>query len=123
MPWPAPLNRHRMSIRIKLLCVVLFIATGAILVTGFLGYETGRSGLTQTAMNQLTGIRRTKAYQIETYFRTIRSQIRTIRQNPVTIQALVNFRNDFQKLDGPAPPPELRSSIEQYYRSEYLPRL
>jgi class 3 adenylate cyclase len=112
-----------MSIRIKLLCVLLLVGASAIAVTGVLGYEAGKSGLTQTAMNQLTGIRRSKAYQIEAYFRTIRSQIRTLRQNPVTIEALLKFRDEFQRLDGPSPSARLRGSIEQYYRTEYLPRL
>src|SRR3954454_20929816 len=112
-----------MSIRIKLLSILLFIGITATLVTGFLGYEAGKRGLTQTAMNQLTGIRRSKAYQIETYFRTIRSQLRTLRQNPVTVEAVLKFRDEFQKLDGTAPSPDLRNALEQYYRTQYLQKL
>ena len=54
-----------MSIKYKLLCILLLIGAGAVRITGFFGYEMGKRGLTQTAMNQLTGIRRSKAYQIE----------------------------------------------------------
>src|SRR4051794_13947445 len=112
-----------MSIRIKLLSILLFIGITATLVTGFLGYEAGKGGLTQTAMNQLTGIRRSKAYQIETYFRTIRSQLRTLRQNPVTIEAVLKFGDEFERLDGVAPSPEIRAALEQYYKTEYLQKL
>lgn len=112
-----------MSIRIKLLSILLFVGSTATLVTGFLGYEAGKSGLTQTAMNQLTGIRRSKAYQIETYFRTIRGQLRTLRRNPVTVEAVLKFRDEFERLDGAAPPAEVRSALEQYYKTEYLRRL
>src|SRR4051812_17479887 len=112
-----------MSIRIKLLGILLFIGITATLITGFLGYEAGKRGLTQTAMNQLTGIRRSKAYQIETYFRTIRSQLRTLRQNPVTVQAVLKFRDEFKRLDGVAPSSELRGALEQYYKAEYLQKL
>jgi class 3 adenylate cyclase/HAMP domain-containing protein len=112
-----------MSIRTKLLSVLLLIGAAAVVITGLLGYEAGKRGLTQTAMNQLTGIRSSKAQQIESYFRSIRSQVRTLRQSPMMINALLEFRTEFQKLDGPKSPPELRAEIAEYYRNEYLPRL
>ena len=62
-------RRDRVSIRFKLLCVLLVIGAGAVVTTGLLGYEAGKRGLTQSAMNHLTGIRRSKAHQIEGYFR------------------------------------------------------
>jgi hypothetical protein len=111
------------SIRYKLLCVLLAIGAAAVITTGMLGYEAGKRGLTQTAMNQLTGIRRSKAHQIEAYFRGIRSQVRTLRESRMAIEALREFGSEFRKLDGPRPSPELRASIAGYYKKVYLPRL
>lgn len=112
-----------MSIRTKLLCVLLLVGATAIVVTGFLGYQAGKRGLTQTAMNQLTGIRRSKAYQIESYFRTTRSQVRTLRHGILAIDAFVAFRSEFQKLDRFRITSEARATLSNYYRQNYLPRL
>src|SRR5262245_45897408 len=112
-----------MSIRIKLLGLLLLVGMVPLVVTGFLGYETGKQGLIQTAMNQLTGIRRSKAYQIETYFRGIRSQVRTLQNSALTIRAMVTLRSEFERLNGLKPSSELRATIREYYRTAYLTRL
>jgi class 3 adenylate cyclase len=113
----------RVSIKYKLLSVLLGIGAAAVITTGLLGYEAGKRGLTQTAMNQLTGIRRSKAHQIESYFRSIRSQVRTLRESRMTIDALRELGSEFRKLDGPQPTPPLRAAIAEYYTTDYLPRL
>ncbi|HYI94183.1 MAG TPA: adenylate/guanylate cyclase domain-containing protein [Bryobacteraceae bacterium] len=112
-----------MSIKYKLLCILILVGAGAVLITGFFGYEMGKRGLTQTAMNQLTGIRRSKAYQIETYFRNVRSQVRTLRESRMVKDALHEFRDEVTKLNRTLAPPEIRDSIVQYYKNDYLPRL
>jgi class 3 adenylate cyclase/HAMP domain-containing protein len=111
------------SIKYKLLSILLGIGAVAVITTGLLGYEAGKRGLTQTAMNQLTGIRRSKAHQIESYFRSIRSQVRTLRESRITIEALREFRSEFQNLDGPQPAPESHAAVTGYYKTDYLPRL
>jgi len=112
-----------MSIRIKLLCVLLTVGVSAVVGTGILAYKAGEKALTQTAMNQLTGIRRGKAFQIESYFRTIRSQLRILSQDPGTIEALQRLSAEFQKLDAPAPSNEHQEAVLQYYRTDHLPQL
>jgi len=112
-----------MSIRYKLIAVLLGIGAAAVMITGLLGYEAGKRGLTQTAMKQLTGIRRSKAHQIEAYFQSIRSQVRTLGESRLTVDAFREFRSEFRKLDGPNPPPELRASLAEYYNKYYLPGL
>ncbi len=112
-----------MSIRYKLLCVLLLIGAGAVITTGFLGYQAGKRGLTQSAMNHLSGIRRSKARQIEAYFRTVRSQVRTLRENRIAIDGVRAFTSEFNDLDGPKPGPELETDIANYYKTEYLPKL
>jgi len=111
------------SIKYKLLAILLGIGAAAVIATGLLGYEAGKRGLTQTAMNQLTGIRRSKAHQIEAYFRSIRSQVRTLRESRMAIDALREFGDEFRGLDGPHPSPELQATIVEYYKSAYLPKL
>ena len=93
------------------------------MITGLLGYEAGKRGLTQTAMNQLTGIRRSKAHQIESYFQSVRSQVRTLGESLMAVDALREFRSEFLKLDGPNVPPKLRATVAEYYSKHYLPGL
>ena len=112
-----------MSIRYKLLTVLLGIGAAAVMITGLLGYEAGKRGLTQTAMNQLTGIRRSKAHQIESYFQSVRSQVRTLGESLMAVDALREFRSEFLKLDGPNVPPKLRATVAEYYSKHYLPGL
>src|SRR4051812_20945337 len=74
-------------------------------------------------MNHLSGIRRSKARQIEAYFRTVRSQVRTLRENRIAIDGVRAFTSEFNELDGPKPSPELETDIANYYKTEYLPKL
>lgn len=111
-----------MSIRYKLLLVLMLIGSTAVITTGFLGYQAGKQGLTQTAMNQLTGIRRSKAQQIQSYFRTVRSQVRTLKESRLAIDALAGFSRAVQRMDGPAAAGQ-RRELSEYYGREYLPRL
>ena len=99
------------SIKYKLLSVLLGIGAAAIVITGWLGYVAGKEGLTQTATNQLTGIRRSKAHQIEAYFGSIRSQVRMLSQSRMAIEALREFRSEFRKADAPQPSADLKALI------------
>ena len=111
------------SIRHKLLAVLIMVGATAVFITGYLGYKAGEQGLTQTAMNQLTGIRRSKAHQIESYFRVIRSQVRMLRESRMVIDSLRELTTEFLKLDGSVVPVEQRIAVEEYYRTHYLPLL
>lgn len=117
------LSLKTVSIRHKLLAVLVTVGATAVIITGYLGYKAGEQGLTQTAMNQLTGIRRSKAYQIESYFRNIRSQVRTLRESRMVLDALREFRTEFLRLHGSAVPLEQRMVVEAYYKTHYLPQL
>ena len=112
-----------MSIRHKLLLVFLTSGVAGVLIAGVLGYQSGKRSLTQTVMNQLTGVRRSKAYQIETYFRTLRSHIRTLSENRMMVDAMQEFAAEFRKLNGPPVPPASRVAVQAYYRDVYLPSL
>ena len=112
-----------LSIRHKLLLVFLTSGVAGVLIAGVLGYQSGKRALTQAVMNQLTGVRRSKGYQIETYFRTIRSHIRTLSENRMMVDAMQEFRTEFRKVDGPPVPAASRAAIQAYYRDIYLPSL
>src|ERR1044071_6788548 len=47
-------------------------------ITGVLGYVRARDALEHTIFNQLTATRETKSHQVETYFRSIRAEMRLL---------------------------------------------
>ena len=53
----------------------------AVLVTGVLGYMRARDALQEAIYNELTAARKSKARQIETYFRTIRNELEPARHS------------------------------------------
>jgi hypothetical protein len=67
------------SIRYKLLALLLLIGITTFAATGTVAYLKYLQALKQDVMNQLVGVRRSKAFQIEAYYRTIRSHVRAIR--------------------------------------------
>jgi class 3 adenylate cyclase len=112
-----------MSIRYKLLLALLLAGMAGVVVTGIIGYQSGKRSLTQAVMNQLTGVRRSKGFQIESYFRTIRSHVRTLSENRMFVDAMREFRTEFRSLDSPNVPAPLRAPVEAYYKEAYLPSL
>ena len=103
-----------------MLAMMLGIGSLAIGVSGYISYRNARAGLTDAALRQLTGIRRSKAQQIESQFTTFRNYAITLSSDRMLIDAMTEFRDAFRKLDGPEPKPDLFSEVQRFYRSEYL---
>jgi plasmid stabilization system protein ParE len=61
----------------KLFATLVLLGAIAILVTSILGYSV-RETLWKAIFDQLTAARQIKACQIETYFRTIRAELRLL---------------------------------------------
>jgi hypothetical protein len=71
-------RKPRWGLAAKLLAVLLLLGAIAVLVTSGLGYVRARDALQETIYNQLTAARRTKARQVENYFRTIRNELQVL---------------------------------------------
>ena len=105
---------------IKLAVLLVGLSTIPMLVSSYLGYVTARDSLTTTVMNQLTGIRRSKGSQVESYFHTVFNQIRTMSESLIIVSSMIEFRNAFSKLDSPEIPSQLRDAVARYYQESYL---
>jgi hypothetical protein len=68
----------------------------AVLVTGVLGYVQARDALQESIYNQLTASRKSKARQVETYFRTIRNELSPLATARMTIDAARSAGTDRQ---------------------------
>jgi hypothetical protein len=59
---------NRFSIQSKLLLILLLTSIASILITGYIGYSSGKTALTNTIFNQLVSLRTAKAEEVQSYF-------------------------------------------------------
>src|ERR1700761_6348620 len=105
------------SLRYKLLVVLLQFGITAFAVTGAISYIKHLRSLRQNAINQLTSIRRAKAYQLESYYRTIHRHALSLSDDQMFIEAIKEFRSAYRTLNTVPVPPDRRSAVVEYYRS------
>ncbi|MEB3192426.1 MAG: adenylate/guanylate cyclase domain-containing protein [Snowella sp.] len=103
--------------------MLLMVSGCSILVTAYVGYRSGKSNLNQRVFNQLTSVRASKAYQIESYFKTIHNHTETLSEDPSIESAMQAFSQAYQKLQTAKIPNSFNKSIAQYYSQQFLPRL
>ncbi|NJL89683.1 MAG: HAMP domain-containing protein [Coleofasciculaceae cyanobacterium SM2_1_6] len=115
--------RPRLSIKSKIIAMLLIVSSCSILVTAYLGYQTGKANLTDRVFSQLTSVRASKAYQIESYFATLRDHLQTLSENPAVITAMQEFTPSFQQLSTVELPSRTLPNLTNYYRGEFLSRL
>jgi class 3 adenylate cyclase len=111
------------SIRYKLLALVLLIGLSTFGATGTIAYLKHLQSLKQDAMNQLTGVRNSKAFQIEAYYRTIHSHVLTLSEDRMFIDAIREFRSAYRKLNGTAVPAETLVAVREDYATQFYPEL
>lgn len=125
--WIRTLSRgslHQLSIKSKLISMLLLASGFATLFTATLGYRSGQINLTNRVFNQLTSVRASKAYQIESYFRNIENHTQTLSEDLSIVAAAQAFDAAFKQLEqaGPASP-LADEALAAYYRKDFLPRL
>jgi len=112
-----------LSIKSKLIMMLLAVSSCSILVTAYLGYRSGQINLTNRVFNQLTSVRASKAYQIESYFQNIRNHTQTLSEDPSVIAAMQEFSTAYNQLQNANVPPTFDRKLTAYYRNEFLTRL
>src|SRR4026209_555626 len=112
----------RMSIRSKLLITLIIFGAAALAGTAWIGYFNAKRSLTGAAMNPPTGSRRSRAYHVESYFRSIRNHAMTLSEDRMFFTAMEEFRDAFRKTDTPQPP-EVISAVQNSYRNDFYPQL
>jgi class 3 adenylate cyclase len=112
-----------LSIRSKLILMLLAVSGISISVTAYIGYHSGQSNLTDRAFSQLTSLRASKAYQIESYFQNIRNHTRSLSQDLMVIAAMQEFESAYRQLETTQIPAKFDQKITDYYRNDFLSRL
>ncbi|MGI9304136.1 MAG: adenylate/guanylate cyclase domain-containing protein [Gammaproteobacteria bacterium] len=114
-----------LTIKSRLLIMLLAVALFSTLVIGYIGYGSGKSAITRNVFNQLTSLRASKAYQIESYFNQVRDQVETLSEDRMMVIALKSFESAFRALgdDAATVRPAMEQALEKYYQEEFTPRL
>lgn len=114
---------NHLSIKSKLILMLLLVSGFSTLLTAALGYRSGQVNLTNRVFNQLTSVRASKAYQIEAYFRNIQNHTQTLSEDLSIVAAVEEFDAAFSKLEDVQETAKSSKRLEDYYRTQFLPRL
>ncbi|MEM6613784.1 MAG: adenylate/guanylate cyclase domain-containing protein, partial [Cyanobacteria bacterium P01_C01_bin.72] len=117
------MGRIKLSIKSKLQIMLLIASLGSILVVGYLSWNKANGILTERIFSELTVVRTSKAYQIESYLNLFRQQIETLCENKMVVEAMKEFDTEFDQLERASISLDSQKKIESYYNKEFLPRL
>jgi class 3 adenylate cyclase len=118
-----PSRPTRWGLAAKLFAILTLLGAIAVLVTGVLGYLRARDALQESIYNQLTATRKSKARQVETYFRTIRNELSQLATSKMAVDAAREFRATFDELERSDVPFELRRKVGDWYAAQFLPEM
>jgi class 3 adenylate cyclase len=111
----------RWGLAAKLFAILLLLGAVAVMITGVLGYIRAREALERAIFAQLTAARETKAHQVESYFRTVRNEVRLLAAAKMVVDATRGFREAVDELDDKPVPPEVKESVHGWYDGHYMP--
>ena len=114
---------NHVSIKTRLVLILLLYSLIAILVVGVLSWWTSRTTLTAASFDKLATVRTAKAEQVQSYFADLSNQLLTLRQDGVIVEATVRFKRAFRQLETHQIPDEWNQALESFYTTQYLPKL
>ncbi|MDY7015352.1 MAG: adenylate/guanylate cyclase domain-containing protein, partial [Cyanobacteriota bacterium] len=118
------LSRYKnLSIKSKLLAILLGVSLGSTLLVSFLSWERARANLRGTIKDYLTSIRTSNANQIKSFFQGLRNHLETLSENRMVVEAMVKFNRDYDELNSQYIPPEWNQELQQHYQENFFPRL
>jgi len=114
---------NRLSIRSKLVFLLLTTSIFSILIIAWQGYRSAKDALNEATFNQLNTLRTAKTQQVESYFNNISNQAQGFAENKVVIDALNEFRTAFHLANRELIDDEIKNSLGEFYLNEFIPRL
>jgi class 3 adenylate cyclase len=111
----------RWGLAAKLFAILLLLGAVAVMITGVLGYMRAREALERAIFAQLTAARETKGHQVESYFRTVRNEVRLLAASKMVVDATRGFREAVDELDGREVPADVKQAVHGWYDTHYMP--
>jgi class 3 adenylate cyclase len=118
-----PAGSARRSLAAKLFAILLLLGAIAVLVTGTLGYVRARDALREAIYDQLTIARKSKARQVETYFRTIRNELSQLAATKMVVDAARGFNSGFDELAQSHVSFDIRRKVGDWYGAQFAPQM
>ncbi|MGA8596641.1 MAG: adenylate/guanylate cyclase domain-containing protein [Bryobacteraceae bacterium] len=112
-----------MSIRWKIVAMLLLVGLGAIAVIGYLGDRTGKDAIRQRVSSQFMALLAAKTFQVQTYFDQIQRQVQDFSEDPTTIEAMRSMNRAYHELNRQKIPVEWKTKLRHYYADEFVPAL
>src|SRR5436305_2812637 len=110
-----------MSIRYRLVLIMACLSILGVCVSSWLAHTRAESNLKDAEIRQLSGLRRARAYQVESYFRTIRNHVLSLSNDRMFVEAMQEFDGAYGKLDTLPNQPAVRQAVNSWYEKAYLP--
>lgn len=114
---------ERLSIKSKLLLMLFSTSLTAILVTGYIGHQSGRSALERAIFDHLTSIRSSRANEIQRYFAQVEAHVATLGEDRMVAGALREFGAAFHAAAEQPVPADWDQALARYYSEDFVPRL
>jgi class 3 adenylate cyclase len=115
---------NKLSIQSKLMLMMLLTSIASIVITGYIGYSSGRENLSQTVFDQLTSLRAAKAAELQGYYGLLEDTIKLVSEGPINVRNMQELRGTYRALGTVE---ELSSQQQQaltaYYQENVLPVL
>lgn len=103
--------------------ILLVVCISSISAIASIGYYSGQQNLSNSIFNQLISLRESKAHQIETYFKNLRSQVQTFSTMPSVVSTMKELKVAYAEIADKPVSPNWNNSLKNYYQSEFLTRL
>ncbi len=87
-----------LSIRSRLMLMLILVSAISAMVLIYIGYVNGKEAISESIFNQLTSVKASKKYQIESYFHEIENITEVLGENEMIAQAIEDFKVGFRKI-------------------------
>jgi len=111
-----------MSIRYRLLLTMIALSSIAVIVCSLLAYRSAKTTLRSAAIRQLTAIRRSRAYALESYFERVRHDTDSLSDDRMFVEGLGEFNKAYAGLKT-TPDPNRRARVLGFYKDVFLPEV
>jgi class 3 adenylate cyclase len=112
-----------LSIKSKLLVMLLAVSLFSIAVVASLNYYTCYQTLKSAIFSHLTSVRASRADQIEQNFARLRMETTALAAGNAVVDASRQFIDAYRKLDGAQIQPEMDAVLRQFYQQTFAPEL
>lgn len=114
---------NQLGLKSRLMILLLGVSFASIVVLGALSWLRFRSVFRKQAFDHLVSVRAAKGKQLETYISTLQGHVATLSEDRMVVAAMVEMGSAYRELQNQVISDDWLTSLERYYRDEFLPTL